>query len=539
MLASAAALVVVAAVVAALVLRPSIPPAPLAGGALSVLALPCQVFGAPEDAFLTDAVPQTMSTLLAQVGGLDTKVPPTSLEVEKVKGDLTRLADLYQVSSFIVTSITTAPGRYALNVQLVDATTRKVRWGQQYEGPRDTYNELVRQGAEGVRVAIRPAAPLVPAATVSSEAELAFREGTYFLSRYLAHLQRSDFEAALAAYTRTLTLDPTYAAAAAGTARLYLMKFHDEGDVRKARQEAASWARRAIGIDPRTGVAWAVLSQVELTATHADPASGVEYAAKGVAFAPREAFAHGALGNWVGAPGSNSLFVAAHLRAFDLNPLEVVFAANGAMGLCQLGKPQDALTVIDRSLRVQPNWGWGLTARAYALLKLGRMEEAERSLRSAEQQLTQNHTWGALWRQIRFALAVAQRDILTSETLARQVLAEAFDPQADANLVSNAAMFAVAPLARMGKADDAVRILLRSVEVGVVPGYDEWLLGDPDIQRLRGDPRFGKVLAASRDGAALVAKILGQARTRGELPDYLHKPLDQAAQLLKENQERR
>jgi serine/threonine protein kinase/TolB-like protein len=97
----------------------------------SILALPCKVYGAPEVAFLTDAVPGTISTLLAQVAGLDTKVPPSSFEVEKVKGDLARLAELYQVSSFIVTSITTSAGRFALNVQLVDATTRKVKWGQQ------------------------------------------------------------------------------------------------------------------------------------------------------------------------------------------------------------------------------------------------------------------------------------------------------------------------------------------------------------------------------------------------------------------------
>ena len=158
--------------------------AAVSSGLPSVLALPCTVYGAPEVAFLTDAVPGTISTLLSQVEGLDTKVPPTSFEVEKVKGDLTKLAELYQVSSFIVTSITTSPGRFALNVQLVDAATRKVRWGKQYEGPREAYNDLARQAAEGIRLAVRPAASPVPTAAVSSEAELALREGEYFLNRY-------------------------------------------------------------------------------------------------------------------------------------------------------------------------------------------------------------------------------------------------------------------------------------------------------------------------------------------------------------------
>ena len=50
---------------------------------------------------------------------------------------------------------------------------------------------------------------------------------------------------------------------------------------------------------------------------------------------------------------------------------------------------------------------------------------------------------------------------------------------------------------------------------------------------LRAEPRFAKVLAPSRDGAAMVARILGQARARGELPSYLNQPLEELQKLLK------
>jgi hypothetical protein len=79
-------------------------------------------------------------------------------------------------------------------------------------------------------------------------------------------------------------------------------------------------------------------------------------------------------------------------------------------------------------------------------------------------------------------------------------------------------------LTRLGRTDDAIRTLQRCVEVGLPPSYD-WLLVDPDIQLLRGDSRFVKVLAASRDGAARVAKVLQEARARGELPGFLDEPL--------------
>ena len=78
-----------------------------------------------------------------------------------------------------------------------------------------------------------------------------------------------------------------------------------------------------------------------------------------------------------------------------------------------------------------------------------------------------------------------------------------------------------------------MRVLEKTVEVGSPPAYD-FVLFEPGFEPLRGDPRFAKVLAATRDAAAVGARILGQARARGELPSYLELPLDELVALLKE-----
>ena len=114
----------------------STPTGVAAGGAPSLVALPCKVFGAPEAAYLADAVPNTISTLLGEVTGLDTRIPPTSVEVEAVQGDLGKIASAYGVQALVVSTVTVEGDHLLFNVQLADAKTRKVRWSHQYQGSR-------------------------------------------------------------------------------------------------------------------------------------------------------------------------------------------------------------------------------------------------------------------------------------------------------------------------------------------------------------------------------------------------------------------
>jgi hypothetical protein len=221
------------------------------------------------------------------------------------------------------------------------------------------------------------------------------------------------------------------------------------------------------------------------------------------------------------------------LKSYEVAPIYAGSASNAAWHLTQLGKPEQALPLIERALRAEPDHVWAPIARSFALVRLGRLDEASKTLQRCEAAATARHMQGELWRCARLDLTAAQKDTATAEGLARKVVATALDERMDALTVANLANGACAPLARLGRTDDALKILLRCVEVGFVPAYD-WLLVDPNIQRLRVDPRFAKVLAASRDGAAMVARVLGEARGRGELPKYLEEPLDGLTRLLKQ-----
>ncbi len=85
----------------------------------AVVALPSEVFGDTELAYLERAVPTTLSTLLGQIDDLDVKLPPTTTQVESVGGDWARLSAVYGTGVvFIQPAVTVQDDRLTLNLQL-------------------------------------------------------------------------------------------------------------------------------------------------------------------------------------------------------------------------------------------------------------------------------------------------------------------------------------------------------------------------------------------------------------------------------------
>ena len=117
----------------------------------SIVALPSTVRADEDDAYLADAIPKTISAYLTEIKGLDTMLPPTSLEVEGVGGDLDRITEAYGASALVVSSVVTQADRLFLNLQLVEVGSRRLVWSQEYEGARSNYLELVRRAADDLR----------------------------------------------------------------------------------------------------------------------------------------------------------------------------------------------------------------------------------------------------------------------------------------------------------------------------------------------------------------------------------------------------
>lgn len=491
-------------------------PAPPPSRPPRVLALPAKVLGPPDQGYLADALPAMLSTLLATSRDLDTRLPPTSLELEPVRGDPAQVARLYRADYLIHSTLTLQDGRMVLDLQLADAATRQITWARQLEGRREDCPDLARTAAAALKDALKSGgAPLADGALLGTKAELALEEGNHFASRYWHRGQAPDFARALAAFRRLEGLAPDRADGTGGLAMLLNDRFwrtHAPGDLRSA-QLAVD---RALARDRGCARAWMVRSKMVANSPVNTPEKAVAYAVKAACLAPGDPRMQHGLGTEV--DGFNGILVAAGKQCMELDPLDLMGYSWTALGLIWTGRSQEALRVLDQALALDPGHTFNRSLRFMALFHLGRMAEARGAWTAAPGAEARGEPEALM-------LAIAEGDLPRARRIAANRKAAWTRAKAVSSMDrANRAAFYAPLFARLGLREEALGVLEQSVEANHPPPYD-WLSADPDLRRLAGEPRFTRVLAASRAYASVCAASLEEARRRRGLPPYLDPPL--------------
>ncbi len=486
----------------------------------SLVALPAKVFAGEADAFLADAIPSFLSTYLNQVANLETKVPPSSADVERMQGDLGKIAEAYNVHSLVLSLVTAQKRKLTLNVQLVEARTRRMLWSNEYHGTRARYHQLLRDAADGIRQAACPGAGTLPTArTVSQvEVDLLLHRGLYHSSLFVNRSRKEDLDAAAAAFERILETAPRRADVAGELARLHLARF-GSAPPEEFVPAARKWALAALDADPRCARGWSVLSSLET----ADYRRKLECALKGAAFGDRDAFCQVELSLAI-ARSSFVLSLEASRHASSIDPLVVRGPISESLLTAGLGRRAEALECIERAMRIEPDNPMALFAKSQILVMNQQPAEAAALLPALE-----GHAASG---RLRPEWLTYHRDLLayldgSQEAAVRLEAAGSGHTPFPRWEVATSGFAGL--LARAGDIEAAVRVLVARNRMGIVPTYDH-LLYNPDFAPLRADPRFELLAAPARTGFEIMVGILQQARMVGEFPAYLAQPLAEILQ---------
>jgi TolB-like protein/predicted Ser/Thr protein kinase len=515
-----AAAFIAAAVAVFLYLFPRRNPTPAltVSGISSIVALPCKVFGAPDVAYLTDAVPSTLSTLLGQVEGLDTRMPPSSVEVERVNNDLDKIANAYNVNAFVVSTITAEADRLIVNLQLVEPKSRRVLWASQYDGTRGTYNGMIRQAADGIRQVLRPASKAIASSNglaSTSEAELAFRQGLHYSYRYNNQRDPADFDSAYTSFKHALDLDSRFANAAAEISWLYGMKSEVEDQPDKSIEEANTWARKALAINDRCSKAWSGLYGAGL-------ADSLDYALRGVKYGPSDGYAHNTLGYFLHGT-TITLALNAYQTAKSLDPLYLSPQSNAANILYALGRYPEALSQCDAVLALEPNRWDTLGLKISILAELDRLSEMITLTRKMEQLNAEGKTSSLQSQMTRYVVAASENQDARAESLLNDIKRN-FDSRSDFWFWLDVNSGLIPFLIHHRRIDDAMMALNKGLAAGYPVPYDLILL-NPHYKSIRSDPRMDVYVSRSRTSLETVLALIEKARQRGDFPQYLEKPL--------------
>jgi non-specific serine/threonine protein kinase len=512
---------------------PTVRSAAAAAGQTSVVVMPTQVFAGDSDAFLADAIPNTISKYLLRVPGIETKRPPTTGDLERVAGDLDRIASVCGADAYVASMVNVSGGRLGLSVQLVDTASRSLRWCDQYEGTREAYNALMKEAAEGIRRALRPEEEPIRTASgtlVGPEAELLLQRGLYHLSLFRNLGRSGDFERALTTLQKVAELEPERPDAAIALALLHNARIRTGAPPSEVVPECERWARRALVIDPRSSKAWAILGEIETILRPGNVRRPLEFTLKGAAFGPHDAFAHTRLASCLMMHSYELSLLAANEGA-RLDPLVLDASIFAAISLNQLNHAHQALSTIDGVLEIEPDMPYGQVIKGMLLADSGATKPALAIIAKVEQVADKNRLlrqWPKIFKDVAAYKSAAKAqnsqilDRLTSR-LAR--LARGEDPFPWWQLTTSG----ITRLLAERSPDLALDLFAARARMGIIEPYDH-LATHPDLDPLREDARFQRVLGTSRRNFEEIATIVQAAHDRDEAPEYIVRALDELIQ---------
>jgi TolB-like protein/DNA-binding winged helix-turn-helix (wHTH) protein/tetratricopeptide (TPR) repeat protein len=329
----------------------------------SLVVLPFEnLTGDAEQDYFVDGMTEALTTTLAQIQALRVISRTSAIQYKRTKKPLWEIARELNVDAVVEGAVVRSGDRVRVDATLIDVRTDRHRWAQSYE--RAVPDVLALQAdvagaiANAVHVELRPEERrrLTRIRSVHPDAYDEYLKGRFFWSN------RST-EAVLKAvehFSRAIERDPTYAPAYSGLSDTYRM-FDVQGlaTPRESMPKAEAAARRALALDDTLAEAHASLAGV-LYRYHWDWENAGKEFQRSLELDPNYAEGHRAQAVYLVTLRRHDEALVAARRARELSPLSAVITVELATCLWRLGRYDDAIAQLYKTLEINPRF-----SRAY------------------------------------------------------------------------------------------------------------------------------------------------------------------------------
>jgi len=431
-------------------------PHAVVSAAKSVAVLPfTNMSNDPDNEYFTDGMAEEIINALNKVQSLRVAARTSSFAFKGKNEDVGEIGRKLKVSTVLEGSVRKMGNRLRITAQLVNVADGYHLWSERY----DREMEDVFAIQDDISQAIVKALKVILSEGEKKQIEKVRAENVaaydyYLRGRQYYQIHRKSLEYARQMFNRAVETDPEYARAYAGVADScsLLYMYFDARDYNLRQADAAS--AKALELEP------------ELAEAHV---------ARGLAVSLSKRFRE-----------AEEEFE----TAMKLDPKLFEAAYWYGRALMSEGRMAEAARMFERASSLRPEDYQAPSFLAQAYNSMGREEESmvanRRAIRLMEERLELNPS------DARAANLLAATFANLGETEKAIDYAErslAIDPD-DAMLLYNIAC----TYALLGRADEAIGYIERAVDKGF--GHKEWLDHDPDLNPLRGNPRFETISKA-------------------------------------------
>jgi len=449
-----------------------------AAAAPSIAVLPFDDMSASKDQqYFADGLAEELLDTLAKVPGLRVVARGSSFQFKGEHEDVRVIGRKLDVGTILEGSVRKEGRRVRISAQLVNAADGFTLWSQTYDRELNdifaVQDDIARSVSHALQVkllgktAVRTTQP-----ATDPEAFNLYLQGKYLAARRT----RKDLEQAVSYYKQALALDPNDALAWVGLADAHgnladIGALPVDQGYRQAREEVG----KALAIDPDLAEAYATLGWIHL-AYDWDWAGADAAYKRALELEPRNASVMRRAGALAGTLGRFDEAIELTQRAVRLDPLNASGRSNLGLFSLYAGRLDEAQVAFNKVLELNPDY-------PSAHVFLGRVQLRRGHPKAALKEMEQEKD--PFWR--RYGLALAYHALGRHEQ-ARSTLRELVEKDKDDGAFQIAEVYAF-----RGDVDEAFTWLDRAYAQRD-GGFNE-MEGDPLLVNITADPRYAALLA--------------------------------------------
>ncbi|MDQ3474029.1 MAG: hypothetical protein M3447_09855, partial [Acidobacteriota bacterium] len=428
--------------------------------------------------YLSDGMTETLINSLSQIPNLSVKARSSVFRYKGKEIEAKTIAAELNVQAILTGRVIQRGDQLTLNLELIDARTENILWGNRYERKsselialqteiaRDVSNKLKTKlsGAEAAKVEKKY--------TANAEAYQLFLKGRFYGSKRTA----KDAKQALEYYQQAVAIDPNYALAYAGLAESnWFLALYSYPQINELVPEARKLALKALELDNSLAEPHSVLGVICNTRDRDFPCMEREQKLA-IELNPNYSEGHRRYGLMLKHLGRFEEARIPLRRALEIDPLSPVTNFETAQLLFYERKYEESEVQSKKNVELDPNF-W------YAHLQLFYVYRMKRDYASAVDEL-------------------ARVQDARGEPDAAKFIRESFaegDWQGFLRKISGERSrlklypyFVAGFLAELGEKDKAFAALNEALETK--DQHTSWMKVDPYMDPLREDPRFNEVL---------------------------------------------